>query len=145
MGVSSRTAAAVHALTFLAHRHDEGLQSSATIAESLESNPVVVRRVLGLLREAGIVTATEGAGGGWRLARPADSITLLDVFTSVEDDTPVLPTHAHPPSRSCVIGRHMESYLAEEFAAAQRALADRLATRTIADTLREVRRREAAS
>ncbi|WP_211238583.1 Rrf2 family transcriptional regulator, partial [Actinomadura rifamycini] len=53
MKVSSRTAVAIHALTFLARWEDDGLQSSNKIAESLESNPVLVRRILGSLRAKG--------------------------------------------------------------------------------------------
>ncbi|MBB4935577.1 Rrf2 family protein [Lipingzhangella halophila] len=145
MAVSTRTAVAVHALTFLARWDSDGLQSSARIAESLESNPVLVRRVLGLLRDRGLVTAVEGSGGGWQLAKPAEEITLLDAYAAVEDDVTVLPTHAHPPSQSCVIGRHMQSLLEEEFAAAQRAMENRLAATSVAEMLRRIQRREAVS
>lgn len=142
MAISTRTAVAVHALTFLCRWDAEGLQSSERIAESLESNPALVRRVLGRLREHGLVSATEGSGGGWRLARPADEITLFDAYAAVEGDATVLPTHAHPPSRNCVIGRHMQSLLEAEFTAAQRAMERRLAETSIAEMLRRVVRRE---
>ena len=142
MGVSTRTAVAAHALTFLARWHEGGWQSSAKIAESLESNPVLVRRVLGMLQAKGLVTAAEGSGGGWQLSRPAEQITLFDAYAAVEDGTTVLPTHAHPPSRSCVIGRHMQALLEEEFAAAHRALEDRLSQTSVADLLRSILRRD---
>ncbi|MGO1973156.1 MAG: Rrf2 family transcriptional regulator [Propionibacteriaceae bacterium] len=145
MAVSSRTAVAAHALTFLARWHDNGWQSSAKIAESLESNPVVVRRVLGMLQAAGLVTSVEGSGGGWQLARQAEQITLLDAYGAVELGAGVLPTHAHPPSSSCVIGRHMQALLEEEFAAGQQVLEQRLAQTSIADLLRNVLRRERAA
>ena len=144
MAVSSRTAVAVHALTFLDQWQTDGLLSSERIAESLESNPAVVRRVLGMLREHGLVSATEGSGGGWQLAKPAEAITLFDAYAAVERDTTVLPTHAHPPSQSCVIGRHMQSLLEEEFTAAQRAMEQRLAATSIHDVLHRVLRRESA-
>lgn len=142
MGVSSRTAVAVHALTFLARWNEGGLQPSAKIAESLKSNPVLVRRVLGLLRDKGLVSPVEGSGGGWCLARPAEEITLHDVYAAVEDGESVLPVHAHPPNQSCVIGRHMQELLEGEFASAQRALEDSLARTSIAEMLRRVLDRE---
>lgn len=142
MGVSSRTAVAVHALTFLAHWNEYGLQSSAKIAESLESNPVLVRRVLGLLRDKGLVSPVEGSGGGWCLAKPAEEITLNDAYAAVEGGVPVLPVHAHPPNQSCVIGGHMQELLEDEFASAQRALEDNLARTSIAEMLRRVLDRE---
>lgn len=145
MGVSTRTAVAAHALTFLARGDDDEWQSSARVAESLESNPVLVRRILGMLQARHLVTAAEGSGGGWQLARPAAQITLLDVYDAVEDDTSILPTHAHSPSQSCVIGRHMQTLLEEEFAAAQRTLEQRLSRTSIADMLRRVLRRDHAT
>ncbi|WP_419993546.1 Rrf2 family transcriptional regulator [Streptomyces boninensis] len=145
MAVSTRTAVAAHALTFLAGREADGLQSSARIAESLESNPVLVRRVLGQLRAKGLVDAVEGSGGGWRLARPAAEISLLDAYAAVEDDLTLLPTHAHPPSRNCAVGRHMQSLLEEEFCAARRAMEEQLAGTTIADMHRRIQRRDGAA
>ncbi|WP_314173181.1 Rrf2 family transcriptional regulator [Streptomyces winkii] len=142
MGVSSRTAVAVHALTFLARWEQDGLQSSAKIAESLDSNPALVRRILGLLRDNGLVAAVEGSGGGWRLAKPAAEVSLYDVYAAAEDGASVLPVHAHPPNQSCVIGRHMQSVLEVEFAAAQDAMEDRLARTSIADMLRHMHQRE---
>jgi len=142
MAVSTRTAVAVHALTFLARWDGEGVQSSARIAESLDSNPVLVRRVLGLLRNQGLVSALAGSGGGWRLAKPAGEITLFDAYAAVEDDLTVLPTHAHPPNQGCVIGRHMQTLLDQEFTAAQQALESRLAATTIAEMLIRVLHRD---
>jgi len=138
MAVSTRTAVAAHALTFLARWRDDGWQSSAKIAESLESNPVLVRRVLGLLQARGLVTSAEGSGGGWQLVRPAGQITLLDVYAAVEGGTIVLPTHAHPPNQSCVIGRHMQALLEDEFTAAQNAMEERLSRTSVADLLRSI-------
>lgn len=140
MGVSTRSAVAVHVLTFLARWHDDGLQSSAKIAESLESNPVLVRRVLGMLQARGLVAATEGSGGGWQLTRPPEQISLLDAYAAVEGGT-ILPTHAHPPNQACVIGRYMPTLLEEEFAAAQHAMEDRLGRTSVADMLAQVVRR----
>lgn len=145
MAVSTRTAVAAHALTFLARWSDDGWQSSAKIAESLESNPVLVRRVLGLLQARGLVASVEGSGGGWQLARAADEVTLLDAYAAVEGDATVLPTHAHPPSQSCVIGRHMQALLDDEFTGAQRALEDRLSRTSVADLLRAIVRRDGAA
>ncbi|QFG24629.1 Rrf2 family transcriptional regulator [Actinomadura sp. WMMB 499] len=140
MALSSRSAVAIHGLTFLARREDTPM-TSAEIADSLASNPVLVRRVLGALRDAGIVWSAEGRGGGWRLARPAREITLLDAYTAVEEG-PVLARHSHPPSDACAVGRHMMSLLETEFREAERALEERLDRTTIADLHQEVLNRE---
>ncbi|WP_211351762.1 Rrf2 family transcriptional regulator [Haloactinospora alba] len=132
--MSSRCAVAVHALTLLARNGGEQLLASAEIAESLESNPVVVRRVLGRLRDASLVFSVEGSGGGWRLARSPHGITLCDAYRAVEEG-PMLSLHAHPPSSSCVVGRNIQGLLEAEFTAAEHAATERLAQTTIADML----------
>ncbi|GAA0921574.1 Rrf2 family transcriptional regulator [Pseudonocardia zijingensis] len=131
---------AIHALTMLGRWDDRSL-TSAEIADSLASNPVLVRRILGNLRDAGLVWSTEGRGGGWTLARSPREITLHDAFTAVEEG-PVLSRHAHPPSEACAIGRHMEALLEKEFRAAEQAMEERLSRTTIAHLVQEAVTRE---
>jgi Rrf2 family protein len=134
VSVSSRSAVAIHALTMLA-RWDRSL-TSAEIADSLASNPVLVRRILGNLRDAGLVWSTEGRGGGWSLARPAREITLHDAYTAVEEG-PILSRHPHPPSDACEVGRHMQNLLETEFREAEQAMQERLSQTTIANMVRQ--------
>ncbi|MEM7525622.1 MAG: Rrf2 family transcriptional regulator, partial [Pseudomonadota bacterium] len=47
--------------------------------------PVVVRRVLGRLRKAGLLTSEKGHAGGWRLARAPEQITLADVYLALDE------------------------------------------------------------
>jgi len=56
---------------------------STDIADHAGTNPVVLRRVLGKLREAGLLTSEKGHSGGWRLAKSADTITLADVYLAL--------------------------------------------------------------
>ena len=140
MGVSSRSAVAIHALTMLARWDDRSL-TSAEIADSLASNPVLVRRILGSLRDAGLVWSTEGRGGGWTLARAPREITLYDAYTAVETG-PVLSRHPHPPSEACEVGRHMQAVLDSEFRAAEHAMEERLGRTTIAHLVQQTLARE---
>lgn len=135
-GLSSRSAVAIHALTMLAHRGGGSL-TSAEIAESLASNPVLVRRILGRLRDSGLVWSTEGRGGGWSLARAPRDITLHDAYAAVEEGR-ILSRHAHPPSDACAIGRNISAQLEVEFQGAERAMEERLGRTTIAQLLRKV-------
>ncbi|MGW1682768.1 RrF2 family transcriptional regulator [Saccharopolyspora sp. NPDC002376] len=136
MGLSSRSAVAIHALTMLARWSDKSL-TSAEIADSLASNPVLVRRILGSLRDADLVQSTEGRGGGWILARTAREITLHDAYTAVEAG-PVLSRLPHPPSDACEVGRNMQALLEAEFQDAERAMKERLSRTTIADLVQQV-------
>ncbi len=125
-------------------RWDDKSLTSAEIADSLASNPVLVRRILGSLRDAGLVWATEGRNGGWSLARPATQITLRDAYTAVEAG-PVLSRHPHPPSDACEVGRNMQDLLDAEFRDAERALEERLSRTTIAHLVRQVLANERAA
>ncbi|MFD6455573.1 Rrf2 family transcriptional regulator [Nocardia sp. NPDC055165] len=136
MSVSSRSAVAIHALTKLAQGGESSL-TSVEIAESLASNPVLVRRILGNLRDADLVRSTEGRGGGWTLARPAREITLFDAYRAVEG-SPVLSRHAHPPSAECEVGRHMQAIVDEQFRNAEQAMEEQLGRTTIAHLLQKV-------
>lgn len=140
MSISSRSAVAIHALTLLARWAERSL-SSAEIADSLASNPVLVRRILGDLRDAGLVWSAEGRGGGWSLARAPREITLYDAYAAVETG-PILSRLAHPPSEECEVGRHIQGLLETEFRDAERAMEERLGRTNIADLLGQVRARE---
>jgi len=135
-GLSSRSAVAIHALAMLAHRRGGSL-TSAEIADSLESNPVLVRRILGRLRDAHLVRSAEGRGGGWSLARAPRDITLYDAYAAAEEGQ-IFSRHTHPPSRACVIGRNIGELLDAEFQSAERALEERLGKTTIAALLQQI-------
>lgn len=81
---NSRLSLALHTLSHMAG--DPGrMRTSADIAEHAGTNPVVVRRVLGRLREAGLLASEKGHAGGWRLARAPEAITLADVYLALDE------------------------------------------------------------
>jgi Rrf2 family protein len=67
--------------------------SSDVLAKSYGTNPVVVRRLLSQLQEAGLVASQRGVGGGSLLAQPAQDISLRQVYEAVSEDTKILPRH----------------------------------------------------
>src|ERR1700678_895849 len=83
MAVNCRFATGVHVLVLLAADED-GLQTSTDIAEKLDTNPVVVRRVLASLQQAKLIESQKGPTGGSRLIRSPKAITLADVYQAVE-------------------------------------------------------------
>ncbi len=81
---NSRLSLALHTLSHMAGEPDR-MQTSADIADHAGTNPVVVRRVLGKLREAGLLTSEKGHAGGWRLARKPQDISLADVYLALDE------------------------------------------------------------
>ena len=79
----------LHCLLYLIDPTDEGRPSSKDLAEFQGVSPSSVAKLFTQLEKAGIVTATEGVEGGFSLARPAATITVLDVVDALEGDKPL--------------------------------------------------------
>jgi Rrf2 family protein len=131
MATSTRFAVGVHLLTALAVNPGKVLRSE-DVADSANTNPVVVRRLFSLMTAHGLIHARLGPGGGFELARPASEITLRDVFAALESGE-VFAERRSPPSASCPVGAHILAVLREATAPAVEALEDELSRATIAD------------
>jgi Rrf2 family protein len=138
MTTNLRFSVALHILTLLAAK-GTGLLTSEQIASSVDTNPVVIRRVMASLRENGFVESRPGVNGGWKLKKPASSITLCKVFETVREED-LLSMHAHPDPH-CPIGGHIRDSLQDVFAEAEKALHSSLSKQTVADVLEDVRAR----
>lgn len=140
MNASSRFVVATHILAGLhCLRRATGLDSmtSDTIAESVNTNPVVIRRLLGQLKQAGLVRSHAGAKGGFSLARPTNQIKLLDVYRATEDG-PLFHFHYSEPNADCPVGCTIQESMATVCSEAEAALESVLAGRTIASLADEM-------
>lgn len=127
---------AVHVLTWIAFDRrgtKDEVGTSQRIAASVNTNPVVIRRCLGELREAGLVESTRSRG--WALSHDASKITLLDVHLAVGGD--VFAMHASPPDHECHVGYGIQPVLTRAYERATTALCASLAETTVADILRD--------
>ena len=140
MHSNSRFAVAIHVLALAKVAMDEAMGVAITserMAESVRAHPVHVRRVLGALREAELVTSQPGPGGGWRLTRSPEEITLRDIYRAVEHEPLFgLPKH---PGQDCPMSQCLPGILANCFQEAEAAMEERLAQVTIADVIGAVR------
>jgi len=139
MSESQRFPVAVHALVYLAHRRARSAAdavSSAELAASMPTNPVVVRRVTAMLGKAGLVEARAGAGGGaWLCVEPA-KITLDLVLKAVDGCAHL---GAPPPgAKGCPVGEKIPRAVAAVIKAADEAASERLSTITVADLLAQI-------
>jgi Rrf2 family protein len=133
MPASCQFAIGVHFLALLAQSPD-AFRTSKEIAESTLTHPVVVRRLMASLQEAGVVETQKGPGGGVRLARLPRRITLADVYKAVETSEPLHLPHT-APNQNCPIGQAMQHILEEIFTRAEAALTQELARTTLSDVL----------
>src|SRR5258707_5552503 len=109
MATNSRLASAVHIMSFVAYAGDEGTTSEA-IAKSLQTNPVVVRKILKLLDREGLVALRQGRHGGVALRRSASRITLGQIYKAVESENGGFAKRNQVPDR-CVVTSAMKRKL----------------------------------
>ncbi len=121
MKISSRFTVAVHILSLVAIERNE-LCTSEWIAESVNTNPVVIRRVIGKLRDAELVQVRQGVGGA-TLQKPLNEITLLDVYRAVEvvEEGELFQMH-EKPNPNCPVGANIEAVLELILLRAQEAM-----------------------
>ena len=121
MQFSSRLPIAVHILLCLEYFKGQYKLTSEFLSGSVNVNPVIIRKTLGQLKQAGLVQVDAGVGGA-RLARPLEDITLLDIFSAVEGkDRKLFRFHEHP-NPDCPVGRHIHGVLGERLEEAGMAL-----------------------
>jgi len=139
MSTSSRFAVAVHLLTLMAWSDEDSLKSEQ-MAGSVNTNPVVIRRMLCELAQDELVVSHTGSMGGSQLARKPGQITLLDVYRAIECPG-VFSLHRQHPSRRCPVGANIETVLDEVRGQINSAIENVLAEITIEDILARLKTR----
>lgn len=136
MAANSQFSMAVHILVMLA-RSDGDMIKSGSIAESVNTNAVVIRRLLSQLGHAGLVESHPGSAGGSRLSLPPQKITLADVYKAVCCGD-VFALHPRTPNQDCPVGRNIEAVMCNLQKDIDRTVADRLSRQTLASVLNAV-------
>lgn len=125
MKVNSNFSIAVHILLCISRLSGEYKLTSEFIAGSVNTNPVIIRKVLGYLKKAGIVTVVAGTGGAY-LARPAEKITLLDIFKAVNTGYDSIFSFHENPNPKCPVGKNIHAVLDVCMDNAQKAMENSL-------------------
>lgn len=129
MRIDSRLSRVLHALLHMAHA--EGPLTSDDIASMLRTNPVVVRRLLGGLRDQGYVQSEKGHGGGWALTVDLANITLLDVYRAV-GEPPLFSELVSEDHLDCLVERSVNAHLSATLHEAERAILEKFGAVTLA-------------
>ena len=136
MAKNCRFAVAIHICTLLALSQDKPV-TSEWIASSVNTNPVVVRRILSALAKAGLVHSTRGLNGGSVLAQPPESISLLSINRAVDEEEPP-SLHHQQPNQACRVGREIQPILTKIMGRASAAADAILAETTLAEVVAAV-------
>ena len=140
MQITSKFTAAVHILTCIDIFDGQMRVTSDFLSGSTGVNAVIVRGVLGQLRNAGIVETRQGSGGA-HLAKALDEITLYDIYKAVDcvDDEGLFHFHENP-NADCPVGRNIHKAMDGRLEAAQAALENELKSTTIAQVVADTRK-----
>ena len=111
---------------------------SEQVAESVNTNPVVIRRILKELAEAGLVVSQTGSLGGSRLTHDPATTTLLDIYRALEYGG-VFSLHRQPPSRDCPVGVNIETVLGDVLLEVDSAVEQVLEKITIDDVVQRLK------
>ncbi len=128
---------AVHVLAVLAYQEGDRV-NSVFLAGSVNTNPVIIRRLLLSLQKAKLVETCKGAGSGSRLSRSPRRINLGEVYRAVED-AESFSTPSRKPDADCPVGKCIIDALAKIFASAQNAMERDLEKTTLADVIDAVK------
>jgi Rrf2 family protein len=137
MNENQQFSVSVHILAILAAYPNTTL-TSETIADSVATNPVFIRRVMAHLRQHGLVDSRPGTAGGWHLLQDPATINLRDVYRAIRHES-VLAMHRHP-NPDCPIGGHIQETLGPMFEAAQCSLEATLEQFTVLDVLENIKK-----
>lgn len=136
MAANSQFSIAVHILAMLARSEGENVKSEY-LAASVNTNAVVIRRLLGQLGHADLVLSQTGAAGGTRLAKRPKDIKLADVYHAVSCGE-VFALHPKGPNRDCPVGRNIEAVLCNLQKEIDRTVGEKLAEYSLADVLSRI-------
>lgn len=141
MSISSRFSVGIHILALLEINKD-GKNTSDFLASSVNTNPAVIRKIMGMLKKAGLVDIHPGIAGA-KLAKGLSDITFLDVYRAVNvvNENELFSVH-ESPNPDCTVGRNIQESITPIFSNAQQALESTLSKVTIADVVMDIVRKE---
>ncbi|MFG3432673.1 Rrf2 family transcriptional regulator [Lysinibacillus fusiformis] len=135
--VNSRFSVAIHILSLIATTSDKSLLTSDFIAGSVNTNPVVVRRMIGVLKKAGLLLSHSGVAGYELLVEPKN-LTLLAIYQAIDGPEQLFAIHDEP-NPACEVGREIQHTLEDVYTSIWQAMEAQLQAQTLQDVLDQLR------
>lgn len=130
--INSKLSVAIHILAFISSKPSETI-SSELIANSVNTNPVVIRRISGLLKKKGLLTSRAGVSGATLLKSPSE-ITLLDIYRAVQTKSDLFALH-EKTNPNCPIGSNIQPTLKNTFSSLTDSMEKELAQINLHDIM----------
>ncbi|TDL82867.1 Rrf2 family transcriptional regulator [Peribacillus frigoritolerans] len=137
MSISSRFAVGIHILALI-ELNKEGKTSSEFLASSVNTNSAVIRKLMGMLKNAGLIEVKPGVAGA-KLSKELYDITLFDVYKAVNvvQEKELFSIHENPNPK-CPVGRNIQNTIEPLFTSAQLAMEKMLRSVTLEDVVKDI-------
>ena len=140
MQISSKFTIGVHILAVIDYLGENEKVTSSVLASSIGVNPVIVRNVMGDLKEAGIIAISQGKSG-ITLARRLDEVTFYDIYRAVDCVKDEGMFHFHEnPNPECPVGRNIHKAMDAKLERVQRCMEEELRKITVAEVVTDIRK-----
>ncbi|WP_226529868.1 Rrf2 family transcriptional regulator [Metabacillus niabensis] len=141
MSISSRFSVGIHILALI-EINKSGISTSEFLAGSVNTNPAVIRKIMGMLKNAGLVKVRPGVAGA-ALTKELSDITLFDVYKAVNvvQEKELFTVHDNP-NPECPVGRNIQETIEPLFTAAQLAMEKVLGSLTLEDVVKSISTKE---
>ena len=126
----SRLSGVLHVLLHMAEA--DGPLTSENLAKAMQTNPVVIRRTLAGLREAGLVRSEKGHGGGWTIAENLANITMRDIYDAIGRPN-LMAMGNRTDAPDCLVEQAVNAALDISFREAEALLVERFEQVTLAE------------
>ncbi len=139
MQISSRFTIAIHIFACMETFGKDYKVTSDFLASSINVNPVIIRKILSQLKNAGLIEVARGTGGT-KAARPIEQITFYDVYLAVDLLGEGELFHFHEnPNPNCPVGKNIHTVLDDKLRHIQKAMENELKKYTIADVAKDLK------
>ncbi len=141
MRISSRFTIALHIFACMEIFGSDYKITSDFLASSIHVNPVIIRKLLSQLKNAGLIEVARGTGGA-KAVRPIEEITFYDVYLAVDllEEGELFHFHDNPNS-ACPVGRNIHAVLDDKLSDIQKAMENEMKKYTVADVVADIAKR----
>ena len=145
MQISSKFTIGVHLLAVIDYLGEDEKVTSSVLAGSIGVNPVIVRNVMGMLKEAGLISISQGKSG-ISLTKTPGQITFYEVYKAVDSVNEDGLFHFHEnPNPECPVGRNIHKAMDSKLERVQMCMEEELRKITLADVMTDIQRAYSSS
>ncbi|MBK0347571.1 Rrf2 family transcriptional regulator [Aerococcaceae bacterium zg-ZJ1578] len=127
--MDTKFSVALHILAMISESKE--VLSSQALAESVGTNASYIRKVIALLKNAGIISSQQGRTG-YQLSKSPNEISLLEIYFATQEVNHISLFQIHQnANKECLVGKHIEKAMIPIFTNVEKHLEDELANQTL--------------